>query len=174
MILEQWLEKIKTSQNNIELVKNCGIYNDMFFFMQTDSLQELFNIILDYGFKYAEKKQIENYYKTDLIDQYAFFKDNYQLLIRVPNKGVTFSTYSCYSLKCKDNEINFKYDLEIQFSIFSTAVNMKPVIIDICENFIIKNKVKSLIATVNCKNQKFSFFSNFINDWNWFLIIFML
>lgn len=163
MILEQWLEKIKTSQNNIELVKNCGIYNDMCFFMKTDSLQELFNIILDYGFKYAEKKQIENYYKTDLIDQYAFFKDNYQLLITVPNNGIIFSPESSYGKKCQGNEINFKYDLQIQFSIFSSAVNLKPLILDMCKNFIIKHKIKSVIATVNCQNQDFRFFSNFIN-----------
>ncbi len=164
MIINDWLQQIKASNTGYELINKCGIYNDMWFFIKSDSINELFNIIKSYGFEYSEKKQVPDYYKTDLFNQYCFYKDNYQLLISVPNNGIVFSPNSCYGQLCKNNEINFKYDFKIQFSIFSDATKIKDLIIDITESFILKNKIQSTIATVNCKNETFSFFSNFINE----------
>ncbi len=163
MIVNDWLQQIKASNNRDELIDNCGIYNDMWFFIKSDSMSELFDIIKSYGFEYSAQKQVPDFYKTDLFDKHCFYKDNYQLLISVANNGIVFSPNSCYGQFCKNNEINFKYDFKIQFSIFSNVTKMKDLIIDITENFILKNKTQSTIITVNCKNKNFQFFSNFIN-----------
>ncbi len=164
MIINDWLQQIKYSNTGSSLINDCGIYNDMWFFIKTDSVSQLLDIIKSHGFECSVQNQVPDFYKTDLFDKYCFYKDDYQLLVSVPNNGIVFTPNSCYGLLCKNNEINFKYDLKIQFSIFSDATKIKNLIIDITENFILKNKVQSTIATVNCKNKNFAFFSNFINE----------
>lgn len=164
MTISKWLEQIKSSKNTTQLFKDCGLYNDMFFYLKTQNINDIFDLILKEGFTLSlEQKQVSNFYKTDVVDKYSFFKKGLQINITVPNNGIVFSKGSYLGSLLKGNEIDFKYDVSIQFGIFKSPIYIKRLIINFCEQFIIKEKVQSFISTVNCDNPEFNKFSNYIN-----------
>ena len=163
--LERWLSEIKSADKPIDYIYKCGVYNDLFFYMNMSDQQkkELFNSLeskLDFKNRGILLQQ-PMHYSNDLQDYHMYSLEKNQFVFKFPNQGIIFEEGT---LNCKEKEIGYKFSCAMQLGLFGSHQIAASGLIYISEEFILKQKIPTYVLTANCKNPEFKQFSVFIND----------
>lgn len=170
--LEDWICEIKKQDNEVKLIHNCGIYNDLIFYLDLDICKssKFRNFLVDScDFQVdGERIQMPDYYNTTFVNTYLFSSkveskhgDYNRLNVRFPNKGIIFSPNT---LPVEGKEIGYKYSGLLQLGLFGDYFDAADKVVNIVEEFILPNEVPIYVSTSNCRDEKYKRFSAFIND----------
>ena len=166
-LFEKWIEDISISKKD-ELIRRFGIYNDLFFYMNLKNKNDLVTFLLDNDLfeLVRSEKQVEDYYKTKVMDVFSFIdpKVDNRYRFEFPNSGFVFDPESYLGEKSRGNEIDYRYNASMQLSLFGDYSLAAQSLSLLGKEFIIKKSIPTYVSTVNCQDEQYQQFSYLIND----------
>lgn len=155
--IQLWTKEVKKYSKPLDLIEQCGIYNDFWFWMnlnlkQKKTLSEILNKFGAIDDIWERKKQPHYYDKSKFKDQKNYSSKGNQFLF-----SFEYQTFDLSESSLEFNEIekNTKLNTQMQLYLTGNFFAAKNGLIYLINNFIIPEKIPTLAMGPNCINPIF-------------------